>query len=92
MGNRSRTSSELKAQILHRIHTEGITAAQAAREHGIHMPTVYAWLRRSAVLPANILQINKLKRENEELKRLLGEAMLQSERNKKNSSKMKVRD
>jgi transposase-like protein len=87
MGNRSRTPSELKEQILHRIRTEGITAAQAAREHGIHMTTVYAWLRRSADLPANILQINKLRRENEELKRLLGQAMLMNERSKKNQSR-----
>lgn len=64
MGNRLRTTSEIKQQILHRIRTEGITAAQAAKEHGIHATTVYSWLRRSADLPANVLQINKLKRES----------------------------
>ncbi|MGE3279333.1 MAG: transposase [Candidatus Altimarinota bacterium] len=81
---RTRISPEIKEQILHRIRTEGVSAADAAREHGVSLPTVYAWLRRSTVMPSNILQINKLKRENEELKRLLGEAMLMNERSKKN--------
>jgi transposase-like protein len=81
----SRISPEIKEQILHRIRTEGISAAQAAREHGISTPTVYAWLQRSTILPSNILQFNKLRRENEELKRLLGQAMLMNERSKKNN-------
>lgn len=81
----SRISPEIKEQILHRIRMEGISAAEAAREHGISTPTVYAWLQRSTVLPSNILQFNKLRRENEELKRLLGQAMLMNERSKKNN-------
>lgn len=86
MGIHSRISSEIKEQILHRIRTEGVSAAQAAKEHGISNATVYAWLRRSTALPSNILQLNKLRRENEELKRLLGQAMLMNERSKKNNA------
>jgi transposase-like protein len=82
----NRIAPEKKEQILHRIRTEGISAAQAAREHGISVHSVYNWLGRSATVPSNILQLNKLKRENDELKRLLGEAMLMSERSKKNQS------
>ena len=80
----TRIAPEIKEQILHRIRTEGLSAAQAEREHAMSLPTVYAWLRRSMVLPSNILQVNKLRRENEDLKRLLGEAMLMNERSKKN--------
>ncbi|MDP3975576.1 MAG: helix-turn-helix domain-containing protein [bacterium] len=58
----SRIASEIKEQIIHRIRTEGVTAAQAAREHAVSLPTVYAWLRRSVVLPSNTLQVNKLRR------------------------------
>ncbi len=87
MANRPRISAEIKQQILHRIRTEGVTATQVAREHGISTPTVYAWLRRSTTLPSNILQLNKLRRENDELKRLLGQAMLMNERSKKNHSR-----
>ena len=80
----TRIAPELKEQILHRIRTDGISATQAAREHAVSLPTVYAWLRRSTILPSNILQVNKLRRENEDLKRLLGEAMLMNEKSKKN--------
>ena len=85
-----RIASELKEQILNRIRTEGVSAAQAAKEHGISAVTVYTWLRRSTTLPSNILQFNKLRRENEELKRLLGQAMLMNERSKKNQSRHAV--
>ncbi len=90
MGAHSRIPAEVRDQILNRIRTEGVTAAQAAKEHGISAPTVYAWLRRSTVLPSNILQLNKLRRENEELKRLLGQAMLMNERSKKNQPRYAV--
>ena len=86
----TRIPAEIREQVLNRIRTEGVTAAQAAREHGISSVTVYAWLRRSTVLPSNILQVNKLRRENEELKRLLGQAMLMNERSKKNLSRHAV--
>ena len=83
----TRISVEVKEQIIHRIRTEGISAAQAAKEHGVSSQTIYAWLRRSVTLPSNILQMNKLQRENEELKRLLGQAMLMNERSKKNNTR-----
>ena len=86
MSRYNRIAPETKEQILHRIRNEGVSAAQAAREHGISVHTVYNWLGRTATIPSNILQLNKLRRENEELKRLLGEAMLMSERSKKNQS------
>ena len=83
----NKISGELKDQIIHRIRTEGISAAQAAKDHGVSVQTIYAWLRRSVTLPSNILQMNKLQRENEELKRLLGQAMLMKERSKKNNAR-----
>jgi len=90
MSTRSRIPAEIRDQILNRIRTEGVSATQAAKEHGISPVTVYAWLRRSTVMPSNILQLNKLRRENEELKRLLGQAMLMNERSKKNQSRYGV--
>jgi len=71
MGRRTRIPAEIKDQILRRIKEEGISAAQAAKEHGVSAPTVYSWLSANAEIPSNILQINKLKRENSELKMLV---------------------
>jgi transposase-like protein len=90
MGIHSRIAPDIRKQILHRIRTEGVSATQAAREHGVSTATVYAWLRRSTTLPSNILQLNKLRRENEELKMLLGQAMLMNERSKKNQSRYAI--
>ena len=86
MGHHSKIPSEMKEQILHRIRTEGLSVPQAAKDHGISDVTIYSWLKRSVSVPSNILQINKLKRENEELQKLLGKVMLEIERSKKNHS------
>jgi transposase-like protein len=75
---------ELKEQILRRIKDDGISAAQAAREHAVSAKTIYGWLGSNATIPKEILQMNKLRRENDELKILLAEAMLLQERSKKN--------
>lgn len=64
MSQGKRVPAEIKEQILHRIRTEGISAAQAAKEHGISAPTIYTWLSKAVDVPANILQINKLRRVN----------------------------
>lgn len=90
MGIRSRIAPEIREQILNRIKTDGVNASQAAREHGISAKTVYGWLSREAVQPSAILEINRVKRENEELKRLLGQAMLIAERSKKNQPRHAV--
>lgn len=84
MGKYNKIAPEIREQILHRIRVDGVSAAEAAREHGVSANSIYNWLGRTATIPSNILQINKLRRENDELKRLLGEAMLMSERTKKN--------
>lgn len=64
---------EIKAQILARIKNEGITAAQAAREHGISSKTIYGWLAKEAGGNPSLALVNRLKRENEGLYRLLGQ-------------------
>lgn len=63
---------EIKEQILHRIKNEGIPAAQVAREHGVSDKTVYSWLARLAEKEPSILELNRVKRENEGLKHLIG--------------------
>lgn len=84
MGHHSKIPSEMKEQILDRIRTEGLSVAQAAKDHGISTITIYSWLKQSVSVPSSILQINKLKKENEELQKLLGKVMLEIERSKKN--------
>lgn len=86
MMHRGRIRTEVREQIIGRIQNEGVAVATAAAEHGISTKTIYGWLSKKAETGPNILQMNKLKRENEDLKRLLAEAVLMNERSKKNRS------
>ena len=67
-----RISQEVKEQIINRIKNEGLTVAQAAKEHGVHETTVYGWLGGKAKGTPSMLEYIKLKRENDELLRLVG--------------------
>lgn len=68
-----RISNEIKQQIIGRIKNDGVSVAQAASDHGVSTKTIYAWLGTKAKGVVSILQYNKLRKENDELKRLIGE-------------------
>ena len=67
-----RVSAEVKEQIINRIKNEGVTVTQAAEEHGLHPSTIYEWLGAKTENSASVLEIAKLRRENDELLRLVG--------------------
>lgn len=69
-------SQEIKEQILKRIKEEGVPVTQAANEHGIKPGLIYNWISRGVTAPPSILEISKLKRENQALKELIGELTL----------------
>ena len=71
-------SKEIKEQILSRIKNDGITAVQAARDAGVNVKSVYYWLSKgSDGANSEILEINRLKRQNKELLELVGTLSLQ---------------
>lgn len=69
-------SQEIKGQILKRIKEEGVPVSQAAQEHGLKPRVIYNWISRGVTAPPSILEISKLKRENQALKELIGELTL----------------
>lgn len=75
---------EIKEEILSKVKA-GERVAALAEQYGISTKTVYTWLSKEAgeevISP---LKYNKLKRENEELKRLIGELTLGLSLGKKN--------
>ncbi len=81
-----RIAPEVKEQIIARIKNEGVSVAQVAKDHGIHETTIYGWLGAKADGAPSALELIKLKRENEELLRLVGVITLKlSESQKKRS-------
>lgn len=78
-------SKEIKNQILKRVKEEGISVPQAAQDHGISTKTIYAWLRHGVTKQVSWLAYNKLKKENEDLKTLIGEITIELSKSKKKS-------
>jgi transposase-like protein len=71
-----RISKEMKDQIINRIKNEGVSVKQAADEHGVKAKTIYSWLGTKAQGTVSILEHNKLKKENTQLKQLIGDITL----------------
>lgn len=79
-----RISLEVKDQIINRIKNEGVSVAEAAKDHGISDGTIYGWIAKKVEGQPTISENIKLKRENEQLKMLVGEITLKlSETQKK---------
>jgi len=74
----------IKDEIMLKIRDGGMRVVDAAAQYGISDKTIYAWLR-SGVVDGNrnlILELNKLRKENDQLYRLLGRATAELHRPK----------
>jgi transposase-like protein len=76
-------SKEIKEQILKRIRDDGLPVAQVASEHGIKPRVIYQWISRGVTAPPSILEVARLKRENQALKELVGEITMELRLSKK---------
>lgn len=74
---------EIKEQVISRIKNDGISVIDVAKDHGISTKTIYNWLGAKASGTVSLLEHNKLKKENEILKQLLGEITLKMSMDKK---------
>lgn len=78
-------SKELKEEVINKIKTEGITAVEAAKRYGIDVNNIYRWVSAGVSgTKGNLFEMNRLKRENRELKQIIGELLFEKERGKKN--------
>ncbi len=76
-------SQEIKDEIVSKIQS-GESVTDTASMYGISTKTIYNWLSSSTGSPeVSLLKHNKLKRENEELKRIIGMLTLDLSRGKK---------
>lgn len=79
----SKVSQETKQEILVKVRS-GERVALLAKQYGISDKTIYGWLRAdTGEEVVSVLKYNRLKRENEELKWLVGELTLDLKREKK---------
>lgn len=80
-------SQEIKDKVIKKIKDEGLTVAQASDEFGLSRNTIYGWVSPGRNIKADpgIMEISRLRRENAELKQIIGGMTLSTERGKKNS-------
>ena len=77
-------SKEIKEEILNRIKTEGVAVTKLAEQYGISDKTIYRWLKSGISSEPNIaLEMNKLRRENEDLLLIIGKLTADELRKKK---------
>lgn len=78
------TDPAVKAEVVQKIRDEGMKVTDAAKQYHIHVKTIYGWLK-DGVTNSNgslVLQLNRLKKENEQLYALLGRATAELKRPK----------
>ena len=83
MKKQHKVSKEVKEQIIERIRNGGVSVSKAAEEHGITPATIYSWLSKRTDGSPSVLEIAKLRKENKELKELVGEITLQISKTQK---------
>lgn len=75
---------ELKDEIIGKIKTEGITAVEAAKRYGIDVNNIYRWVSAGiGGVKSGVWETNRLKRENQQLKQIIGEMLFEKEKGKK---------
>lgn len=78
-----RVPAETKREVLEKVKN-GLSVLDAARQYAISTKTIYTWIANQTRPQVSILEYNRLKKENEELKRIIGLVALELERGKKN--------
>jgi transposase-like protein len=85
---RKKYSKAIKDEVLGKIRG-GRKVAEVSREHGINDMTVRNWLERDTESGSSaILEMSRLRRENEALLRIVGQLTYESEVQKKNQRRV----
>jgi transposase-like protein len=79
------TNPEIKAEVLSQIRDHGMSVSEARTVYDVSAKSIYAWLRDGVIDKDRnlVLELNKLRKENEQLYKLLGRATAEMQRSKK---------
>lgn len=84
MSQRKFIPKEIKTEIISKVKS-GERVTDLARQYGVSDKSIYTWLHlETGDQVVSIVQYNRLKRENEELKKLIGELSLKLSLGEKN--------
>jgi len=63
-----RIEQAIKDRVIDKLKSDGLTVKQASTEFGLSPNTIYGWLGTRATGDPSVMEIAKLRRENNELK------------------------
>lgn len=75
-------AKEVKEEILSKVKS-GQSVREIATQYGVCDRTIYAWLKTKATEGISVLEHNKLKKENQLLKEIVGSLTIQLQEIKK---------
>lgn len=78
-------SKEVKAEMLLRVK-RGEKVADISSQYGVSQQTIYAWLKQKVEGNVSVLEHNKIKKENDQLKQIIGVLTFELEKTKKKST------
>ncbi len=80
------TDQTTKVAVLAKIRDSGMTVTEASAKYGVTSKSVYRWLREGITTDNSnrslVLEVNRLKKENDQLYKLLGRATAEMQRSK----------
>ena len=75
-------SKEIKREILSRVK-QGVKVSQLAKEYGVSDKSIYNWLREGVVTKISALEFSRMRRERDDLLKIVGNLTLEVEKRKK---------
>jgi len=78
----STINNEVKKEIIDKVK-KGEKVNDLASQYGVSNRTIYAWLKRTVGSAISLAEFNHLKKENQDLKAIVGALMFQLEKLKK---------
>lgn len=73
---------EIKEEILDKIRNQGLSVVAASEQYKVNVKTIYGWLQ-NGIGDANTLELARLRKENAQLYRILGEVTAELKTQKK---------
>lgn len=81
-----KVAKEIKDEIINKLKYEGLSVMDVANQYGISDKTIYNWLGTKAKGSVSLIEYNKVKKENDQLKQLIGDITLKLSAQEKRGS------
>lgn len=85
MAKQHKIAPEVKTEIIRKVKEEGISVSQAAKDYGVHETSIYGWLGAGIKNAPSWSDYARLKKERDELLKVIGELTIRLSTSQKKS-------